>query len=375
MKFTLSTKPLKNVINLGIIKANVSKFYYRSSVVQISATKDTLKLNIEAASIKTKMTLSGSGDEDATVMSIVDCSTFKGLIDSIDTDIITIEFVSGGICVYAGTSKFSIPQVVDPGEVTLNEPISEYTTSETVEIKPENWQFVKDHQLYAISTSKDYPVYTNVWVGKDGDVIVGDFVASLFTHSKYSDFNSTCLLPTSLINLFTSIPDGSTISRIDKNYVLNVETDGYSMVTEFIPNYEDDDSVGNYSSDIILNMLTHPESNIEVDVAPILKFINQTSILNQNDLGKITEFTVGDGKLVLKNRSNSYSMDVDTEDSYTVMFLTDMLKRVLSNMDDGTVHIGPVVRTSTAENGETTRRVIGCIIWTDTITTIIAGQG
>ena len=55
MKFTVNTKPLKNVIGLGIIRSNVSNFYKRSQVVQITATQDSLILNIEASSIKTRM--------------------------------------------------------------------------------------------------------------------------------------------------------------------------------------------------------------------------------------------------------------------------------------------------------------------------------
>ena len=80
MRFTVSTKPLKNVTDLGIIKANISKFYYRSNIVQITATRDTLKLNIEASGIKSRMTLSGSGDSDTAASVLVECAKFKNLI-------------------------------------------------------------------------------------------------------------------------------------------------------------------------------------------------------------------------------------------------------------------------------------------------------
>ena len=126
MKFTVNSKPLKNVTNLGIIKANVSKYFYRSNLVQITASRDTLKLNIEASGIKTKMTLKGSGDEDNTKSIIVDCLTFKNLIDSIDTDVISIEFIDGGIYVHAGTSKFAISQTLDVNDVQLDEPTNQY---------------------------------------------------------------------------------------------------------------------------------------------------------------------------------------------------------------------------------------------------------
>lgn len=365
MKFTVSTKPLKNVTDLGIIKANISKFYYRSNIVQITATQDTLKLNIEASGIKSKMTLKGSGDEDKTVSIMVDCSVFKNLIDSIENDVISLEFIEGGLYIHAGTSKFAIPQMLDVNDVQLSEPVEQYTATSTITIKPADWQFIKDHQMYAISDSAQYPVYTNVWVGKDKDIIVGDFTTSLFTYSKHGDFDNTCLFPSSLINLFTSIPEGSTISKIDKNYVLSITTDSYSMITEFTPKYEDDESVGSYNSEIILGMLAHPEAFITVETAPIIKFINQTSILNQSEMDKVIEFNVGDGKLTLTNRSSNCSIPVTTAESYTVKFTTDLIKSVLSNFDADKLNIGQMIR-----DGKT----IGCIFWTDNLTTLLAGQ-
>lgn len=369
MKFTVSTKPLKNVTDLGIIKANISKFYYRSNIVQITATQDTLKLNIEASGIKSKMTLKGSGDEDTTVSIMVDCSVFKALLDSIENDVITLEFIEGGMYIHAGTSKFAIPQMLDVNDVQLSEPVEQYNATSSITIKPADWQFVKDHQMYAISDSAQHPVYTNVWVGKDKDIIVGDFESSLFTYSKHGDFDSTCLFPSSLINLFTSIPEGSKVEKIDKNYILTITTDSYSMVTEFMPKYEDDEAVGSYNSDIILGMLVHPESFITIDIGPITKFISQTSIINQTELDKIIEFSIADNKLTLSNKSSDYSMTVTSADNYSVKFTSDTLKSVLSNFDSDKINIAPMVRE---ENGE--KKTIGCIFWTDNLTTLLAGE-
>ena len=376
MKFTVSTTPLKNVMNLGIIKSNISKFYYRSNIVQITADRDTLKLNIEAASIKTRMTLRGSGDEDAVRTVMVECLKFKNLIDSIDSEIISLEFIDGGLYVHTGTSKFAISQIIDANDAQLDEPVDNFDTANTITITSSDWQFINDHQMFAISTSEKRPVYKNVWVGSDNAAIVGDFDASLFTYSKHGNFDSSCLIPPTLINLFTSIPEGSTIAKIDKNYVLNIETDNYSMVTEFTPKYEDDETVGSYNSEIILNILKHPENFITLDINPIIKFINQTAIVNQSDAGKITDFILGDGKLLLNNRSNSYSTEVDTDASYTVKFATAYLKSVLSNLDDDKVNVAPMKRTVPGANGQpATEITIGCIFWTDDLTIVLAGQG
>lgn len=366
MKFTVNTKALKNATDLGIIKANISKFYYRSNVVQITATLDTLKINIEASGIKTKMILGGSGDEDSMASIIVDCSIFKSLIDSIDTEIMTLEFIAGGMYIHAGTSKFSIPQMLDVNDVQLEEPAEDYSVSSTTTIKPADWQFIKDHQMYAIATKETHPVYKNVWVGADKSVIIGDYDSSLFTYSKRGEFDTTCLFPASLINLFTSIPEGSTVSKIGKSYILNIVTDNYSIITEFTPKYEDDESVGSYNSTMILNMLVHPESFITVDITPITKFINQTSILAQSELDKVFDFVLENGELTLSNATSSYSMHVDSTDIYTVKFSSDLFKRVLSNFDSDKINIAPMYR------GDMT---IGCIFWTDSLTTLLAGQG
>ena len=219
--------------------------------------------------------------------------------------------------------------------------------------------------MYAIATSDNHPVYMNVWVGQNKEVIVGDYDSSLFTYSKQGDFDSTCLFPASIINLLASIPSGSTVSKIDRNYVLNISTDSYSMVTEFTPKYEDDESVGSYNSQIILGMLKHPDSYITVDVAPIAKFLNQSAILRQSDLDKVIDFTISDGILQLVNKASSCTIQVDSADSYSVKFSADYLKSVLSGLDAETINIAPM------KQGE---RVIGGIFWTDSLTTLLAGM-
>ena len=365
MKFTISTKPLKNATNLGIIKANISKYYYRSSLVQLTADRDTLKINIEAAGIKTRMVLHGSGDTDETCCILVECAKFKTLLDSIENDIISLEFSDGSLCVHAGTSKFVIPQMINADDMQLDEPMDQYTGGATITMKPANWQFIKDHQLFAIATKEDHPVYTNVWVGQDHTVIVGDMDLSLFTFSKKGDFDTSCLFPTSLVNLFASIPEGSTVTKVGKSYVLNITTDSYSLITEFAPKYEEDEAVGSYNSEIILSKAAHPRNFITVDIGPIIKFLGQTALFRVTDLDKVLEFAVADGKLTLTNKSNSYSMAITTTDTYSLSFNADLIKSVLSNFDADRINIAPMP----GENNTT----VGCIFWTDNLTVILAG--
>lgn len=368
MKFVVATKPLKSATALGIIKANISKFYNRSGIVQITATRDALKINIQASGIKTRITLSGSGDSDVAESIIVDCSVFKNLIDSIESEVIAIEFVPGGISIHADTSKFAISQMIDVADMRLEEPMEPTNAEASVTVKPSDWQFVKDHQMYAIATKDTHPVYMNAWVGADGDVIVGDFDLSMFTYSKRGAFGNTCLFPTALINLFSSIPEGSTVSKIGKNYILSIISESYSIITEITPKYEDDEAVGSYNSKIILDMLVHPESYVTIEAGAITRFINQTSIISKAELDKVFDFTVQGNELTLANATSSYSMTIEStsENKFTVKFNSDLFKSVLSNFDSETINVAPMVRNGTA---------IGCIFWTDNLTTLLAGVG
>ena len=70
-----------------------------------------------------------------------------------------------------------------------------------VKIDNSDWKFVKDYQMYAIGMSFVHPVYTQVWIGSEGDVIVGDFDNSIFTFSKKNKLGKTCLLSNTIFYL------------------------------------------------------------------------------------------------------------------------------------------------------------------------------
>ncbi len=365
MRFTLSTTPLKNATNLGIIKSNISKLYYRSGLIQLTVTEDKLKMNIEATGIKTAMTLSGSGSGDGSNGIIIDCTVFKKLIDSIESDVMTLEFNPGNLTISAGTSKFTIPQVLDINEVQLNAPISEYNGSNEIIINPADWKFVSEHQTFALANLDkcNYPVYTNIWVGDNHEVITGDYEKSLFTRSEKGNFDGACLLTPSLVNLFTSIPEGSKIIKVDKEYILNINTDAYDIVTEFTPKYEDDEGVGSYNSAIIKGMLDHPETGLSMPVAPIIKFINQVSLLSQSAFEQILTVIVKDCALTVSNISNEFSTQVDSDEDYMINFQMDYVKAVLSNFDTDTVSFAPMKRDN---------NIIGLIFWSDNLTVLLA---
>jgi hypothetical protein len=366
MKFTLSTKPLQNAIDLGIIKENISKFNQKSCLAQVTATRENLRINIEAPSIYTEIVLKGSGDSDTSETIFVDCALLRQLIDSFDKDITSIDFIEGGIVLHSGSSKFTLPKLLDANNLSLNRPT---TTAEgnSIELKSGDWKFVKEHQMFAISIWMIHPVYTKVWIGQDGKVIIGDIDNVIFTLSNKSNLGSTCLLNPTIINLFTNLPEGSKIKKVDNSYVLTVDTDGYVLTSQFIPEYEDDEGVGNYNSDTILETLKTPESYIEVDVAPINKFLNQADIVaTAQDTS--TFFKVEGNTLTLNRGSGDFKVDITKTgelENYSGDFKSSFFKSIFSSVDGDKIKIGPVYN-----EGE----LSGSVFWTDNLSIVLAFQ-
>lgn len=365
MKFTLATKPLQNAIDLGIIKENISKFNQKSCLAQITATQDTLRINIEAPSIYTEITLRGSGDAASSETIFVDCSLLRQLVDSFDKDVTTIDFIEGGIVLHSGSSKFTLPKMLEANNLSLNRPATT-DDANVIELKSGDWKFVKEHQMFAISVWMIHPVYTKVWIGQDGKVIVGDIDNVIFTLSEKSNLGSTCLLNPTIINLFTNLPEGSKIKKVDNSYVLSVDTDGYALVSQFIPEYESDEGVGSYNSEAILTTLAKPENFIEVDVAPIIKFLNQADIVaTAQDTS--TSFSIEGNTLTLNRGSGDFKMEVATTGTVAMVgdFKSTFFKSIFSSIDSDRIKIGPVYN-----DGE----LSGSLFWTDNLAIVLAFQ-
>jgi hypothetical protein len=366
MKFTTSTKPFQNAIDLGIIKENISKFNQKSCLAQVTATRENLRINIEAPSIYTEMVLKGSGDSDEEVSVYVDCSSLRQLVDSFDKDVTTLDFVEGGIVLHSGSSKFTLPKLIDGSNLSLTRPATS-NDENSIELKSGDWKFVKDHQMFAISIWMIHPVYTKVWIGADGKVIIGDIDNVIFTLSEKSNLGSTCLLNPTIINLFTNLPEGSKTKKIDRSYLLTVDTDGYLLTSQFVPEYEDDEGVGSYNSDAILGTLVKPEAYIEVDVAPIIKFLNQADIIaTAQDTS--TFFKIDGTTLSLNRGSSDLKLDVSKIgelEGYSGDFKSTFFKSIFSSVDSDKIKIGPVYNEE---------ELSGCLFWTDNLAIVLAFQ-
>ncbi len=372
MKFTLNTKPFKDAISLGIINSNVSKFYQKSNIAQLEVTKDELKLNLEAASILTEITLKGNSDEDSTEVVFVDALLLKQLMNTIESQTVTLEFMENGLTIHSGKSKFRLNKVVDGDEVRLGEPVKRdnpgYTFGEPKTVNKAEWKFINSYQMYSIANSYTYPAYTRVWVGENGTVLVGDFDNGIFTKSDDFSLGTTCLLTNTIINLLNNVPENSTLTRVenDNSFILEGKTDGFTYCTQFIPDYEE--TVGSYHSDIVLDTFVDDDSKVVMaNVEQIKKTLAQAELLAKNS-DDIVTLSVDKGTLELKNDNVDAKTDVtgNQDISYECSFNIGFLKSVISNMDDNSIKICPMFSD---ENEE----IVGVEFSTDKLSVILAG--
>lgn len=350
MNFTVSTKPLSDALNLGVINSNISKYYQKSCLAQLTADRHTLRINLEAARISTELILKGSGDVDETVSVFVDCQTLKSLVGTFEAGVTTIEFIDGGIVLHSGSSKFTMPKIVDADDISLTRPALPEANSPKIKLNKEDWKFVDDHQMYAIAMSFVYPIYTKVWVGQDGDVIVGDYNNSIFTFSKKSALGRSCLLSDTIVNLFTSVPEGAELTQLNDTYRIDVKTDAFEYAAEFAPQYEDGDNegaVGNYMADDIKAAATVDGSNcIKVAVPNLIKFLNQADLLDSSSDKVINmKYDSATSQVTFHDDNIDCKLPVQgTSISFEAPFNSSLLKPVLNNMDEDSVDILPILQ-------------------------------
>ena len=149
MNFTCSTKPLKDALGLGVVKSNVSKFYQKSCLAQLTATNSDLRINLEASYVSTELRLKGQGDntEDSRSTVFVDCLTLSDLVNTFESSTITLEFTQGGLILHSGKSKFTLPQIVEESDLELKRPQEVSADADKLELAKSNWKFIKDHQF------------------------------------------------------------------------------------------------------------------------------------------------------------------------------------------------------------------------------------
>lgn len=363
MKFQLSTKPLADALDLGVIQANISKYYRKSCLAQLTASKNELRINLEASNVSTEILLKGMGDEEGPVTAFVDCLVLKQLVGTFEANTTTLEYSDGGVIIHSGSSKFTLPFLAESEDGELKRPQLAPEGTPKVPVDLNDWKFIKDYQMYAVALSFVHPIYTNAWIGQNGDVIVGDFDNSLFTFSKKSKLGKTCLLPDTIINLFNSLPEGANITLMDKSYRVDVKTDGYEYASEFSPKYEDEDNNGNYSADAIMGSVHKDQANtMKVAVAPIAKLLSQADLLSSGGENKI-EFKVSGQEVRISDENVDCKVPFEgTCQEFTIVLNSALFKSIIGHIDSETVNISPAML-----EGE----VGGLTIWSDNLTVMV----
>lgn len=364
MKYTVSTKPLIEALDLGIVDANINRLYKPSIVVKITASKDGgLIINHEVDRIRTRLVLKGAyeGPADTTFSIFVDVVKFKGLIATLDANSTSFEFVeseslpaapvegepsdtssvvmANSLILHSGTSKFTLPSMLDE-DIDVVDPAS--PVGKPLELKQDAWKFIKDHQMYALTTSFLEPVYTNVWVGDNGDVLTGDFDQQIFTHSAKSNLSRSCLLVYTIINLVNSLPKGALLFDLGDSYLVSVDTDSFSFAAEFRPSSEEE--TGSYHSEWILPLIAKSGDGLTVKVADMLKVLSQSKLLAVTAETTI-DFTASTNKIHLEDENVNCNIEAKGESvEYTLTFKPVALLQVLSKCSEETITIRPMYR-------------------------------
>ena len=363
MQFITNTKPLADALNLAILTSNISRYFQKSYIVQLTANSDTLSINVEYDSVLTEISLKGSGDSSELVSTMVDSNTLRQLINTLETATVTLCFTESGLTVLSGKSKFSLPRTVDENiDMNLTRPISFDPSLPSVQLQADNWKFVKDHQMFAVAMSYAMPLYRLVWVGDSGDVLVGDMKNSIFTHTSMSNLSRTCMLADTIINIFVSAPENTEIQSRGDNYILHASGDSFDYTSQIIPAYESEQT-GSYNADIIMSTLDTSGDFIRFNPSVMSKLLSQADLLAASTEEIITLGT-SEGSLHLHD--SSIDGDIEYEgscDAFSIDFKRAQLKDIISNYNDS-VNMHTVVA-----DGE----VVGLVFWDENLTICCAG--
>lgn len=392
MKFTCNTKPLKDALDLCVIRANISNFYKKSCIIQLGVKDNMLVLNTEADSVYTEVRLRGSIEDFSDTNVFVSSLLLQQLVSTFESSTVSLEFMPDGLLLRTGNSKFTLPKLIDGEELTLVAPtMLDSAESLEVDIDSTSWKFVEDNQMYALAMSFNYPVYTKIWVGADSDsaadssigmnppdnsasgkVIVGDYDRGIFTLSTGNfALGTACLLTDTIISLFTSLPEGAKLrySTSAKKFLINVVTDSFEYMSEFTPTYESDEDVGDYNSPVLLEALTHGQEYLTLGTAEITKLVNQATLLS-NSSEDLIKWDVQDDSLILSdsNVNGKFGLQATgTIVKYSCNFRLDLFSKVLSKYSEDTINVSPRYIEELGVEPD----LVGIVIWDKNLTTVI----
>lgn len=349
MKFSLNVKPLKDAMDLGIISGNISKFFEKSTVVELSVTGSELQLNTQATSLLSEATIKGNNEDGGDAYAIVDCMLFKSLIGSLDSNTVTLDFQDTSVVVKSGKSKFNVPKLLtDEDDVSLDKPVSVNDLGNKFcgQLDVNVWKYIKDHQLYALASSMVYKVYTKVWVDKEQGVLTGDSENSMFTYYPKGDLQGTNLVSSTIVNLLSSLEETTKLYSVDTTtYVACMSVDSFDFRAQFTVDVDGDSRIGDYGSDMIFNMvLDDSQSEVPVSKDNMYADIKRASLFSSAFNPTIT-LKADDNGVYLVNDNVNCCLNSDSSDiDYELVFNVSELDTVVSHMDLSDLSMSPVVK-------------------------------
>ena len=369
-ELTLPTSALVESTNVGILSSNITKFYPKSVILQVTVNSEGLKLNHETNGVLTQMfyPTSVEGDTDEFI-GFIDSLKFKQILNTFSATNTQVQIDDNGMTLRNGKSKFHLPFIVDVSSVQLRAPHPiEDAEGEVVELENSSWKFVHDYQLFACTKSFIQPQYVRLWVGDDSTVLTGDFQRGIFTKSYNSNLDTTCLLSTGVINVFSGFPDNTQIAKVDikgSSYTLQYVADGYTVSAECYVEFESD--LGDYNAPIILTKFIDSVDSpfVLVMTDEIKKFLSQATILSDN-LDNDIRLTIRDKQMILSTSKSELTVDVVNSDmSCEADFDLSVFKSAVAHMVDSEIYISPIY------SGDS-ESVDGITLWDDSISIVIA---
>lgn len=369
MEFKLNTKPLKDALDLTVVNINISKFFEKSTVIELSVEGNKLRLNTQATSLLSEAYINGYCDEQGTASAIVDNTLFKNLISTLESNEVSLEFTDNALVVKSGKSKFNVPLLFISEDDALSLDRPQAVTEQLQyfgELDTDAWKLIRDNQLYALSISQIYKVYTRVWMGKEQGTITGDPTMSFFTYNSNNPLNSTCMLSSTVVNLLSSLENGSKIYKIDEdNYSVFMDVDSFTFNTQFTVEHEGQDDIGDYNSEVVLSkVLDDSVTKVPVSKSKIYKYAKQASLFKS------------DAVIYIRSNGNEVRLvndDVDcvlstetTGMEYNIGFVVSDLAVVVSHMVSEDLSMNPLVDPESQE-------VYGVRFTGDELYTILGG--
>lgn len=372
MKISVSLVDLKNALNLTIINSNISKFYTISCITQMQIVDGKLIINTVAQDLCSEARINGiDSDSGSSELYYVDSKNFKSLIFSLSSalDVVTVELNDNSAKIYANTSRYIVPKMLESNvssDAGMKRPTIDTTDAKSCGMSSSNWKYVKDHQMYALSTTSIHPIYSKIWVGVAGDIIVGDFSKNLFTHSTKSTLNRTCLVTNTMINLLCDLPDNAEMYELPSGDYLLCATYGDSL--SYYAEVAVDNNAKDYQAEYLFRMLV-PEDDttyVEAYADEMCALISRARMLSTNNT-PLVELKMDSHSVVISSDTVYGEVDVTDGhcDEYSMKFMADLLYNALSKYLGSYVKLSPLYRGSLP---------IGIRITDDTVCTILTGM-